>query len=342
MKTIIQWFFLCLVWPGGGQAAETYTPSSTYRVSHVNAEWNDTQRARKVPVKIYYPASGRGPFPVVIFSHGLGGDRNGYSYLGLYWASCGYISVHLQHPGSDSAIWQNAGNILESALATKSAITDLRNAINRPLDVSFAIDRLTQLNGNPKALLRGKIDTNRIAVAGHSFGGFTSMAVAGQLFIMADGKERGFRDARVKAAIEMSAPKSFNGQLDRVYSQITIPTFHMTGTQDDSPVGETSAKERRLSFDHMNRAEEYLLTFQDGDHMVFSGRIGKEDPKDETFQRWIRRSSVAFLDGYLKGNSAAKAWLGGGEFAKELGGLGILERKMPKEVGSLPSPRPGS
>lgn len=36
--------------------------------------WEDTKRQREVPVKIYYPASGPGPFPVVLVSHGLGGS----------------------------------------------------------------------------------------------------------------------------------------------------------------------------------------------------------------------------------------------------------------------------
>jgi predicted dienelactone hydrolase len=335
MKALIQILFVCMMLPGGIQAATNSNPSSpSSKVSSVDVEWNDTKRGRKLPVKIYYPSLREGPFPVVIFSHGLGGDRNGYSYLGQYWARYGYISVHVQHPGSDSAIWQNSGNLIEMALAAKKAVTDLKNAINRPLDVSFAIDRLLELNGKPQALLRGKIDTNRIAVAGHSFGGFTSMAVAGEVFMLPGGKEAVFRDPRVKAVIEMSAPKSFNSnQLDRVYGQITIPTFHMTGTEDDSPVGETMASERRLSFDHMTRAEEYLLIFQGGDHMVFSGRWGKDDPKDQTFQRYVCWGSLAFLDAYLKGNSKAKAWLADGGFAKELGRLGTLEKKVPSSSG---------
>ncbi len=39
--------------------------------------------------------------PLVVFSHGIGGSRRGYSYLGRYWAGQGYASLHLQHVGSD-------------------------------------------------------------------------------------------------------------------------------------------------------------------------------------------------------------------------------------------------
>ena len=70
--------------------------------------WQDSRRQRQVPVKIYYPADGAGPFPVIIFSHGLGGSREGYQYLGRHWASHGYVSVHLQHLGSDQAVWENS------------------------------------------------------------------------------------------------------------------------------------------------------------------------------------------------------------------------------------------
>src|SRR4051812_27891204 len=70
------------------------------------AEWRDVKRDRAVPVKIYYPKEIAAPCPVVVFSHGLGGSREGYEYLGNYWASRGYVSVHLQHIGSDSAVWQ--------------------------------------------------------------------------------------------------------------------------------------------------------------------------------------------------------------------------------------------
>src|SRR5450432_1692671 len=56
----------------------------------VRLQWNDPSRNREVPVKIYFPTEGNGPFPVVIFSHGLGGTREGYEYLARQWAANGY------------------------------------------------------------------------------------------------------------------------------------------------------------------------------------------------------------------------------------------------------------
>ena len=43
-----------------------------YSVASEELQWFDAGRSRQAPVKIYYPSAGKGPFPVVLFSHGLG------------------------------------------------------------------------------------------------------------------------------------------------------------------------------------------------------------------------------------------------------------------------------
>jgi len=58
----------------------------------------DAVRARQLPLKIYYPKQERaGGYPVVIFSHGSGGSKDGYSYLGRFWAENGYVVIHVTH-----------------------------------------------------------------------------------------------------------------------------------------------------------------------------------------------------------------------------------------------------
>ena len=72
-------------------------------------EWQDGSRNRGVPARLYLPVVGKGgviqPVPLIVFSHGMGGSRDGYQYLGRYFAANGYASLHLQHVGSDRQLW---------------------------------------------------------------------------------------------------------------------------------------------------------------------------------------------------------------------------------------------
>ncbi len=305
----------------------SYAPPVPNReVDTIRYEWRDDARNRDVPVKIYFPKSGAEPLPIILFSHGLGGSREGYEYLGRHWAGCGYVSVHLQHIGSDDRVWKDAAGP-NRFQAMKDATLNLSNTANRPKDVSFAIDQLIALNGDANSPLKGRLDTKRIGVAGHSYGGFTTMAVAGQSFGPVQ-----WADSRVKAVIQMSAPVARPATRDRAYDAISIPIFHMTGTLDDSPIGETKAAERRIPFDKMSAAETCLLIFKNGDHMVFSGTPRTTDEakeRDSEFQKLICAGSTAFWDAWLKDNPAAHEWLMDGGFAGRLGTQGTFEKKMP-------------
>ena len=321
-------------------AGETTAPALEYKksagphsVEVVRYDWFDQKRERKVPVKIYYPKTGEGPFPVIVFSHGLGGSREGYEYLGRHWASHGYISVHLQHLGSDNAVWQN-GPLGDAMQEMRKSAASLANATNRPLDVSFAIDQLEKLD-REGPLFQHRLDLDRLGVAGHSFGAFTTLASAGETFAAPGGHAVSFADPRVKAAIPMSSPVPVaKGRLDQAFGSIRIPCLHMTGTKDSSPIGQTSAEDRRLPFDHSHGSDQFLITFKDGDHMVFSGRGRlRGGGNDELFQTFIRMSSTAFWDTYLKDDAKAKSWLVGGSFKKALGDEGTFEMKLPKRPG---------
>jgi predicted dienelactone hydrolase len=300
--------------------------AQTNAVETQRAVWHDSKRDRDVPVKIYSPRTGSGPFPVILFSHGLGGSRDGYEYLGEYWASHGYVSVHLQHLGSDDAVWRDAG-LLKAKRAMQKSAANPQNAINRPLDISFAIDELERLNRDASPW-RHRLDLDRIGVAGHSFGAFTALASAGQRFQPGVAKDSSLADPRIKAAIPMSAPTPKNkSRLDEVYAGVKIPCLHMTGTKDSSPIGDTTAEERRLPFDHCKNSDQFLITFKDGDHMIFSGRTTRKNPSDEKFQQLIQQSSTAFWDAYLRGDPKAKSWLTN-EFEGVLDDAGKFEFKL--------------
>jgi predicted dienelactone hydrolase len=301
------------------------TPS--HKVATLLLTWHDSARNRDVPVKIYYPADARTPCPMIIFSHGLGGTREGYGYLGEYWAGCGYISVHLQHLGSDDAVWRGAG--FDAFAQLKSAVADPANALNRAEDVPFAINQMLALSrqtseaGNDP--LRGLVDEKEIGMAGHSFGAWTTLAVVGEK----NPAGVTFTDPRIKAAIAMSAPVPGGPALAAgQFTGITVPVFHMTGTRDDSPIGETKAAERRIPFDQAKTPGACLLILTGADHMTFSGHIfGAFRREDARYQAIIRPASIAFWDGNLRGNQAARDWLYHGGFAKLLGDRGTFETR---------------
>ena len=311
-------------------AVQFTAPAVTNSVDTLRTNWHDAKRERDVPAKIYYPAVGKGPFPIIVFSHGLGGTRDGYEYLGRHWASRGYVSVHLQHAGSDDIVWRKA-ETADRLDSMRKAAAQPRNAVERAHDVSFAIDQLEKLN-NEKSEFSGRLDLQRIGVAGHSFGAHTTLSVAGQIFNPRLARGTSFADPRVKAAIPMSAPVPPNRDtLDESYAKIKIPCLHMTGTKDSSPIGDTKPEERRLPFDHCKNSDQFLIIFQDGDHMIFSGRprtMGGGE-KDSRFHELISESSTLFWDAYLRGDDKAKGRLSN-DFKKSLGSDGTFEMKLIK------------
>jgi predicted dienelactone hydrolase len=302
-------------------------------------DWKDAKRKRTVPVEIYYPDTPDGKFPVIIFSHGLGGSRQGYAYLGEHWASYGYVCVHLQHMGSDNAIWQGVP-ATEMMAAMRKALVKPENSLNRPPDVRFAIDQLEQLDQDDP-LFKGRLDLDHIGMAGHSFGAFTTLAIAGEVFVSPGGLEFSRPDPRVKAAIAMSESVPQDPQQwDKTFAKIAIPMMHMTGTLDDGPVGDTKAADRRVPFDRIPATTpQYLVIFQGGDHMVFSGRglaggpmAGNGNPAmDPTFQVLIQQSTTAFWDAYLKSDEKAQKWLADGGCKAMLGQHATLEVKGVKK-----------
>jgi len=307
----------------------------TFKVATYETEWRDPARDRVVPVKIYYPSDAPAPCPVVIFSHGLGGSREGYRYLVEAWAAHGYISVHVQHAGSDIDAIRGP----HMAENFRKAVTDPSNAINRPLDIRFVIDRLTALAATDAFPLHGRMDLAHLGVAGHSYGAFTTMAVAGACIPVLGGHPLHL-DPRIKAAIAMSTPTMRGNETDAAFDAVRIPIFHMTGTEDGAPgrfssaivdavVGNTPPSARRRPFDHTRHAIAYLLTFTGGDHMVFSGRMTGQRAKDARFQALICSGSNAFWDAYLKNDAAALRWLETGGFTAVLGKLGAFEQKHP-------------
>ncbi len=298
-------------------------------------EWTDTARAnRVVPYKIYVPTNAPGTRAVVIFSHGLGGNRDGAEYLLRFLAENGYVTVAVQHPGSDTpAVLGELGGGGGGGLDRSDLRDRLKNsispsvAVDRFRDIPFALDELEKMN-QADSRLRGRLDMSRIGMSGHSFGAITTMALSGQSLA---GGRISFADARIKASIAYSPSKPQRGDPREAFASIRMPTFHMTGTDDGNPLDPSEpASNRQIPYQNIINADKFLLVFNGGDHMIFSGRDlrGNTRPNDPTFHALIQKASLAYWDAYLAGNADAKAYLTNGTFARDLGATGTFEFKL--------------
>jgi dienelactone hydrolase len=266
-------------------------PEPAYRdVRELNLELHDAERGRDVPVKLYAPAGAKAKLPVVIVSHGIGEDRDSYAFLGRDLARHGYLAAHITHAGTDRAMLRRGYRHLYRA------VKDPRNWIARVHDVTFVLDELAK---------RDDADVARSAVAGHSAGAFTAMAMAG--LATKDGTTP--RDPRVQAIVAMSMPR-----LDGVVANwnVPVPVLHMTGTCDTSLIYRTFPRHRRIPFEQSQSAGQALVTIDGVNHDTFSNVSDRHHPL-------IAGLTVAFL--------AERSWFEENGTAQLLGTLVAVEAK---------------
>jgi len=251
--------------PGQARAQPAQAP---YRV--IDFDWVDAARSRPVPARLYWPAqpaAGAG-VPLVVFSHGIGGSRQGYSYLGKHWSSRGVASLHVQHVGSDAALWR--GNPFGVVGRLQAAARE-GEAIARTADLRFALD---QMLSEETGALGAAVDRRRLVAAGHSYGANTTLLAIGAQ-VVRQGHAVPCRDDRFSAAVVISAPP-FYGEpnLAAVLGPVAVPTVHVTATDDviEIPGYRSGASDRRAVFDAIGDPRKLLAVFQGGSHSVFTDR----------------------------------------------------------------------
>lgn len=152
-----------------------------------------------------------GQFPLVVISHGNGGSHLLYRTISTHLAKNGYIVALVEHYGNN-----RNNNELENTI---------ENLINRPRHIILAIDAMVSDNRFGK-----RIAPNKIAVIGHSMGGYTALALAGGIPWTREGQKVEVpSDPRIRALV-LLAPGAgwFMNSLDKV----TIPILMLTAEHD--------------------------------------------------------------------------------------------------------------
>ncbi len=228
-----------------------------------------------------------GPYPVVILSPGFALSTSSYAWLAEHLASHGFVVAAPQHAETldPNRLW--------------------RATVDRPRDVTATIDFLTDAT-NLDGRLAGLADTDRVAVVGHSYGGYTALAAAGArldtqalrsacasdgiaggalefqcgallpflsdlaeaagLTTVPNGRWPSWADPRVDAAVSIAGDAVMFGA-DGL-STMTTPLLAIGGTADpDSPLRWGTA----AAYDGATGPRKAELTLVGADHFSFTG-----------------------------------------------------------------------
>jgi fermentation-respiration switch protein FrsA (DUF1100 family) len=234
------------------------------------------RNGRALPTTLWYPAAGQsggaakrsataaeGRFPVVMFSHGLGGRPDDYATLLTRWAAAGFVVAAPTFPHT-----------------SRGADNNVLDVLNQPADVSYALDQVLALDGKAGDSLRGRLDGERVAAAGHSAGGVTTIG----LFTAS-------RDERLDAGVVFAGTALGVGT---AFAGAAAPQLFVHGELDE--VVEYAAG--KAAYDKVPWPKA-MLSLPKGDH-------GRTMLKDKAALRVVSDTSVEFLRWSLYGDAAAK------------------------------------
>ncbi len=346
--------------PNGDAAADAATPAAPFGVGVLEIEVKGAN-GRILPTTVWYPiAAGtkgdtyvylgmltsplgaiekapaaKGPFPLVAFSHGNQGIRQQSVFLTEELARHGYVVVAPDHVGN---------TFLDYDAKLLMAIS-----IFRPLDITASIDRVLQPTALDPAWLKELIDADKIAVTGHSFGGYTTLAVAGvpvdvpakyvpdcslptahtetcQALKLAGPLPWVLGDKRVKLIV----PLAHCGQLETFgfvlpkMADLKVPAIFQASTADTLCEYKVQALPAYAAWG----GPKALVSMQGGNHFTYSdlcllpisagpsfAQYCKDrSPALDVAHKSIVDFSLAACDAYLKGDTAAKKAFAAGNY----------------------------
>jgi poly(3-hydroxybutyrate) depolymerase len=243
----------------------------------------DPARNRIVRYVAFAPLDTPGATPVILVSHGGDGSARGHltaPHLGSTLAAGGFLAIHVGHDVS----------------------TDGRRQLDdRPADITFVLDELAAGRLALPAGFTGTPDLERVGHTGHSFGAYTSHAVAGATY------DRTYRDERIDAIAPISpqGPDQFGAFVrapgDTTWTTVTIPSFNLIGGDEiDSNAVDTIQRPgwRLAPFDNYPGTSDTFRTIIAGQGHSDMWRTGSDEVKE-----FIANEILQFMRRYVAGDT---------------------------------------
>ena len=233
-----------------------------------------------------------GPYPLVILSPGFSFGASTYAWLAEHLASYGFVVIapeHQEHLDPANELWQSA--------------------IERPQDILSVLAYVDEQTADD-GVFDGLINTERVAVIGHSYGGYTSLASAGarintpefkshceeasasehpaawlcdkllpHLDDMADlagldetpgGLWLALTDPRIAAIVPMAGDAFFFGH--EGLAEINVPVMAIGGTKDNDAPYEWGTFP---AYEYSSSPRKVLISLTDAGHMIFTNPCEK-------------------------------------------------------------------
>ncbi|MGG6237453.1 alpha/beta hydrolase [Nodosilinea sp. AN01ver1] len=295
--------------------------------------WERRSLDLHLPTNLYLPEGQKAP--LVVISHGLGGNRSTFAYLAEHLASHGLAVAVVEHPGSSAAqIEALLGGRADEAIRPEEMIS-------RPIDIQRVLDDLA-LAARDSALGR-RLDLERIGVLGQSLGAYTTLALAGATVSPSVLEQRcppqlssqinlsllvqcpvltlpqplpPLGDRRVQAAIAINPLDSAIFGPEGV-ANIDVPLMIVSGSADTVT---PALAEQIRPFTWLESPESYLLLMENGTHFstIYDPQTTAEalpvpqaaiGPNPEAAQTYIEAMGVAFFKVYLAKDDAYRQYL---------------------------------
>lgn len=255
----------------------------------------EKDRGEELQVRVTAPVIGQ-DLPIIVFSHGYGWSMAGYAPLVDFWAAHGFVVIQPTH--LDSRTLNIPSEDPRTPLIWRMRVDDLK----------LILDQLELIEASVPGL-RGRLDRERIAVAGHSWGGQTASMLLGARVLDAYGEPgQDMSDPRIKAGVLLATTGSGGADLtpfaaehfpfmNPSFANMSTPALVVAGDHDQSLLS-TRGPDWFTDPYVLSPGEKSLLTLFGAEHSL--GGISGYEVKETTDEnpervKLLQKLTVAYL-----------------------------------------------